>query len=251
MVYECDFLNLEIQDRLRSQQGLCPCDKTKRKCPVLQSSSSKEHSNLDDMCIKSLEKGNLAQQESTATSLQHNELTTNSDQLNLAESLFQDRTNMLHLESFLKEGQQVKILPSERFHVVVFSLLLSYFPSAVQRWECCRKAHQLLRPNGLLLIITPDSSHQNKNAAMMKSWKTGIESLGFVRWKYEKHTHLHCMAFRKVAPCHSCNRGDGDPEMLYIPQDFQEEEDGVSFVGWRSEEDDSVIMECFSELPDL
>ncbi|KAJ7331208.1 hypothetical protein OS493_019989 [Desmophyllum pertusum] len=63
MVYECDFLNLEIQDLPHSQQGLCPCDKTKRKCPVLQSSSSKEHSNLDDMCIKSLEKGNLAQQE--------------------------------------------------------------------------------------------------------------------------------------------------------------------------------------------
>ena len=136
------------------------------------------------------------------------------------------------------------------FHIVVFSLLLSYFPSAAQRWTCCHKAHQLLRPNGLLLIITPDSSHQNKNAAMMKSWKTGVESLGFVRWKYEKHTHLHCMAFRKVAPCHYCNRDNGHAEMMYIPQDFQEEDESYSGCS-QNEENESVVMEYLSELPDL
>lgn len=250
MVNECDFLNLELQDLPHKQQDACPCrsyDKTKTKNLELQSSSKE----LDDICISSLEKRTLTQGESTATSLQCDKLVTNSDDFNLSDPFLEDRTKMLYVESFLKEGKQVKILPSELFHVVVFSLLLSYFPSAFQRWECCRKAHQLLRPNGLLLIITPDSSHQNKNAAMMKSWKTGIESLGFVRWKYEKQTHLHCMAFRKVAPCHSSNYGNGDAEMMYIPQDFQEEEDEDCFVGWRSEEDDSVIMECFSELPDL
>lgn len=250
MVYKCDFLNLELQDLQHTKQDTCPCrscDETKTKNPELQSSSKE----LDNMCITSLEKRTLTQQKSTTTSLQFDKHVTNSDDLNLADSFLEGRTKMLYLESFLKEGKQVKILPSEMFHVVVFSLLLSYFPSAIQRWECCRKAYQLLRPNGLLLIITPDSSHQNKNAAMMKSWKTGIESLGFVRWKYEKQTHLHCMAFRKVAPCHSCNRSNGDAEMMYIPQDFQEEEVEDCFVDWRSEEDDSVIMECFSELPDL
>ena len=249
MVYECDFLNLDVQEFPHSQQNACPCrrcDGTKTKYLELQS-SSKDHSKIDNMSQTSLEKRTLTEQEITASSHQCD----NQDNLNLADSFLEDRTRMLSLESFLKEGNQVKILPSELFHVIVFSLLLSYFPSAIQRWECCRKAYQLLRPNGLLLIITPDSSHQNKNAAMMKSWKNGIESLGFVRWKYEKQTHLHCMAFRKVAPCHSCNRGNGDAEMMYIPQDFQEEEDEYSFVGWRSEEDDSVIMECFSELPDL
>lgn len=247
MVYECDFLNLEIQDLPHSQQDLCHSgsrDETKTKY-------SKECSRLDYICTTSLEEGKITQQETTATSHRSDAHVTNSCKSNLADCPLEDRTKTLYLESFLTQGKQVKILPSKLFHVVVFSLLLSYFPSAVQRWKCCRKAYQLLRPNGLLLIITPDSSHQNKNAAMMKSWKTGIESSGFVRWKYEKQTHLHCMAFRKVAPCHSCNRSNGNAEMMYIPQDFQEEEDDGCFVGWQREEDDSVIMGCFSELPNL
>ena len=253
MVYECDFLNLEIQDFPHSQQDLCHCggDATETKYSKPHQYLSNERATLDYASTMSLEEGKITQQGSTVTSHQSDEHETNSYKSNLADSPLIDGTKIVHLKSFLTEGKQVKILPSELFHVVVFSLLLSYFPSAVQRWKCCCKAHKLLRLNGLLLIITPDSSHQNKNAAMMKSWKTGIESLGFVRWKYEKQTHLHCMAFRKVAPCHSCNRNNGDAEMMYIPQDFQEEEDGGSYASWQGEEDESVIMECFSELPDL
>jgi hypothetical protein len=52
--------------------------------------------------------------------------------------------------------------------------------------------------NVLLLIVTPDSHKQHRNAPMIKSWKKAIESLGFVRWHYIKLKHLHCMAFRKV-----------------------------------------------------
>ena len=253
MVYECDFLNLEIQDLLHSQQDLhsaCGGDVTETTYSKDQYSSD-ERSRLDYMSTTSLEEGNITQQGRPLTSHQIDEHETNSYKSQLADSPLVDRTKIVYLESFLTEGKQVKILPSELFHVVVFSLLLSYFPSAEQRWKCCCKAHRLLRPNGLLLIITPDSSHQNKNAAMMKSWKAGIESLGFVRWKYEKQTHLHCMAFRKVALCHSCNRSNGNAEMMYIPQDFHEEEDEGHFVNWQRKDDKSVIMECFSELPDL
>lgn len=110
-------------------------------------------------------------------------------------------------------------LEAEYYHVVVFCLLLSYFPSPFQRWKCCIHAHQLLTDNGLLLIITPDSSHQNRNSKMVKSWKEAIESIGFTRCKYAKLDHLHCMAFRKSCNVTKDNAKEFAPSM-YIPQDF-------------------------------
>ena len=61
------------------------------------------------------------------------------------------------------------------------------------------------------------------------------------------------MAFRKVAPCHSYNHGNGSAKMMYIPQDFQEEEDeaGELIVNLRSKEDDCGIAEWLSEFTDL
>ena len=108
------------------------------------------------------------------------------------------------------------------------SLLLSYMPSTEQRLMCCVNAHKALRLHGLLLIITPDSSHQNKHTEMMKSWKHCIEELGFYRWRYIKATHLHCMAFRKVRTCVHYALVTSNHPMLYIPQDFQGTEDSQS-----------------------
>lgn len=105
----------------------------------------------------------------------------------------------------------------QSFDVVVFCLLLSYLPHPAQRLKCCFNAHKILRMHGLLLVITPDSSHQNRHAALMKQWKSGIEGLGFSRWKYSKEEHLHCMAFRKVTSV-TCMREDDDHQ-LTIPQD--------------------------------
>jgi 25S rRNA (adenine2142-N1)-methyltransferase len=56
----------------------------------------------------------------------------------------------------------VEALPAQAFDVVIFSLLLSYMPSPRQRFACCAKARQVLKTNGLLLIITPDSNHVGK-----------------------------------------------------------------------------------------
>ena len=116
-------------------------------------------------------------------------------------------------------------LPAESFDVVVFSLLLSYFPATQQRMQCCINAHKVVRPHGLLLVVTPDSSHQNRHADMMKSWKSAIEGIGFHRWKYIKETHLHCMAFRKttgILPGDHYRRVLENHSLLYIPQDSHE-----------------------------
>ncbi|XP_033745370.1 S-adenosylmethionine sensor upstream of mTORC1-like [Pecten maximus] len=145
----------------------------------------------------------------------------------------------------------VSQLPRQSFHVVVFSLLLEYLPSAGQRWTCCCNAHQLLAGNGLLVVVTPDSHKQHRNAAMIKSWRQAIESLGFVRWRYVKLDHLHCLAFRKihVGEVRDKELGPASPDMLYIPQDFHEDEDADAEVVSRSDTDIEDISKTFEELP--
>ncbi|XP_041110450.1 S-adenosylmethionine sensor upstream of mTORC1-like isoform X2 [Polyodon spathula] len=159
------------------------------------------------------------------------------------------------VDAFLKQLKNpIDALPGELLNVVVFSLLLSYFPSPYQRWICCKKAHELLALNGLLLIITPDSSHQNRHAMMMKSWKIAIESLGFKRYKYVKFSHMHLIAFRKVSLKTTSDLVSRNyPEMLYIPQDFnnaEEEEYSDVAVQVRSDLEDDQMAYNFMELPD-
>lgn len=130
-------------------------------------------------------------------------------------------TGYFYIEDLWKHvhtNNTIKTLPGNSFHVVVFSLLLEYFPSKYQRLNCCKKAYELLMPDGLLLIITPDSGHVGRNAHQMKSWKLALSKLGFHRWRYEKQEHLHCMAFRKIKLEHVENESDIE-NCLYIPQD--------------------------------
>ena len=77
--------------------------------------------------------------------------------------------------------------------------------------------------------ITPDSSHQNRHAGMVKSWKQCVELLGFHRWKYSKDNHLHCMAFRKTRIDVDYGSCLASHHMLYIPQDSN-----VHFVLYRA-----------------
>ncbi|XP_061532561.1 S-adenosylmethionine sensor upstream of mTORC1 isoform X1 [Phycodurus eques] len=157
------------------------------------------------------------------------------------------------VEAFLRHlHNPIDALPGELFHVVVFSLLLSYFPSPYQRWICCKKAHELLDLHGLLLIITPDSSHQNRHALMMRSWRVAVESLGFKRYKYVKYSHMHLIAFRKVSLATTSDLVSRNyPEMLYIPQDFHtSEEDESGEAQARSDFEDDQLAWAFAELPD-
>ncbi|XP_026991343.2 S-adenosylmethionine sensor upstream of mTORC1 [Tachysurus fulvidraco] len=160
------------------------------------------------------------------------------------------------LNAFLHQlHDPIETLPGQLFHVVVFSLLLSYFPSPYQRWLCCKKAHELLTLHGLLLIITPDSSHQSHHALMMRSWRVAIESLGFKRYKYVKFSHMHMLAFRKISVTTSSDLVSHNyPEMLYIPQDFGmlDEDDAFrdSCQPVRSDFEDEQLAQSFTELPD-
>lgn len=159
------------------------------------------------------------------------------------------------VEAFLHQlHNPIDALPAQLFHVVVFSLLLSYFPSPYQRWICCKKAHELLELHGLLLIITPDSSHQNRHTLMMRSWRVAVESLGFKRYKYMKYSHMHLIAFRKVSVATTSDLVSRNyPEMLYIPQDFhsnEEEDCDDTPMQVRSEFEDEQLAWGFTELPD-
>uniref|UniRef100_A0A1B6H6R3 S-adenosylmethionine sensor upstream of mTORC1 n=1 Tax=Homalodisca liturata TaxID=320908 RepID=A0A1B6H6R3_9HEMI len=152
-------------------------------------------------------------------------------------------------------------LPAEHFDVVVFSLLLEYFPFSDQRFRCCANAYELLKPGGLLFILTPDSKHATANSKVMKSWRYALASLGFWRVSYQKLRHLHCMAYRKcVDPQVSrswlvAQECQELPETLMcIPQDFHDYCDtsaDVALLPERCDVDNSLLADTFSSLPDV
>ncbi|XP_066153631.1 S-adenosylmethionine sensor upstream of mTORC1 [Euwallacea fornicatus] len=119
-------------------------------------------------------------------------------------------------------------LQEDYYDIVVFSLLLEYFPNTEQRLKCCLKAYRLLRSDGILAIVTPDSNHVGSNTKIYKSWQCILAENGFIRVKYEKLPHLHCMLFRKAlfplvakrwATVHKSKKFYKD---MFIPQDFKE-----------------------------
>lgn len=91
----------------------------------------------------------------------------------------------------------IEALTETSFDVIVFSLLLEYLPTSEQRIQCCQKAIQLLKTEGILIIITPDSKHVGANAKLMKTWRYSLALMGLNRIKYEKLEHIACMVFRK------------------------------------------------------
>lgn len=129
-------------------------------------------------------------------------------------------------DTHIQDGHQIDKLQLGFFDVVVFSLFLEYLPLPNQRHMCCEKAYNLLKTEGLLIIITPDSKHVGANSKFMKTWRFLLSKLGFCRIKYDKLPHLHCMAFRKSL-CKSIGAKWSDFQeevqffsQMYIPQDL-------------------------------
>jgi SAM-dependent methyltransferase len=165
----------------------------------------------------------------------------------------------------------VKRISVASFDVVVMSLVLSYFPTAAMRFRCCRNAWEVLKPNGLLLMVTPDSKRNGKNDLMVKSWKIGLGFLGFQRIAHDKLAHVQCMAFRKN-PYPDIQKNEAgrwlksfrvsderlrhltrpesfNPEtLMFIPQDFRDDSQAQLLI-CREAVSDEDKLEGFLELP--
>nr|XP_050869858.1 S-adenosylmethionine sensor upstream of mTORC1 [Vespula vulgaris] len=156
------------------------------------------------------------------------------------------------------DKKQILQLHEESFDVVVFSLLLEYMPCPKQRYLCCSKAYNLLKKNGILFIISPDSKHVGANAKLIKSWRYVLSKLGFMRIKYEKLRHIHCLIFRKciykeVALRWANMQTFSESNILYqsedkifIPQDFKTVDDKHNE---NSNHDIHDLLCSFNELP--
>jgi len=149
-------------------------------------------------------------------------------------------------------------LPLSTFDIVVFSLFLEYFPLPHQRYRCCQKAYNVLKPGGLLVIATPDSSHASYNSMIMKNWKISLSNLGFWRIKYEKLAHLHCMVFRKYSLeeipknwLRSLNFTRTVEELITIPQDSTNYDKVLETSKIFEQRDDSIVADLFSVLVDV
>ncbi|XP_012287349.1 probable methyltransferase BMT2 homolog [Orussus abietinus] len=157
-----------------------------------------------------------------------------------------------------EERKELKELPAKFFDAVAFCLLLEYMPCPEQRFNCCRKAYELLHSGGILIIVTPDSKHVGANARIMKSWRYVLSKLGFMRLKYEKLKHTHCLVFRKTvskdvamrwADLQNFPKDDTlfqFDNKIFIPQDFQERNNNA-FLDKEIEYGGDVDM--FDELP--
>lgn len=154
----------------------------------------------------------------------------------------------------LNKSNELVSLPENFYDVVVFSLVLEYLPSPEQRSLFCKKAYDLLKNEGLLFIITPDSKHVGANYKIMKTWKFLLAEMGFSRIKYEKLPHIHCMAFRKSLDCKITQRWARlhQDHSFYgafvIPQDFNETS-GSKNTSETNRDDAKSNKELLAELP--
>ncbi|KAK9496860.1 hypothetical protein O3M35_012918 [Rhynocoris fuscipes] len=162
-------------------------------------------------------------------------------------------------DNFSYVENSVTSLPKKYFDVVVLSLLLEYLPHPSFRYNCCLKAYELLRPGGILIIITPDSKHASANSQIIKNWRLALADIGFIKLTYNKSVHLHCMSYSKCIDQRITknwlklqNFNTNPKELMIIPQDnvnYQINNDTKEVNDEpRCENDNKIIAENFSLL---
>lgn len=156
----------------------------------------------------------------------------------------------------IPKNKTISFLPKNHFDIVVFSLVLEYLPSSEQRIQLCQNAYDVLKPEGLLFIITPDSKHVGANAKLMKTWRYSLSLMGFARIKFEKLENITCMVFRRsIFPevprrWGELHKEDYMENEIHIPQDFNailEKLDPENV--FNDKRNDSEVLSMFSELP--
>lgn len=165
---------------------------------------------------------------------------------------------------FSENKREIYQLPTNSFDAVIFSLFLGYLPCPKQRYLCCKNAYDVLKYGGILIIVSPDSKHVGANAKLIKSWRYTLSKLGFMRIKYEKLRHMHCLAFKK---CKNKNAAARWADMqcfsennmkyisnteIFIPQDFgrvyfEEKQEKIECNEIKYDETD--LVNIFSEMP--
>lgn len=159
------------------------------------------------------------------------------------------------------DAQEIHQLSANSFDAVIFSLLLEYLPCPRQRYTCCRNAYNVLKNSGILIIVSPDSKHVGANAKLIKSWRYTLSKLGFMRIKYEKLRHIHCLAFRKCMSRNVAMRwadlqrfSENDKKYIseteiFIPQDFQNSCPREQVEDAKDKYDKYDLTNISSELP--
>ena len=95
-------------------------------------------------------------------------------------------------------GAQLAALPQGSFDCVTLCLVLSYIPDPLERTRVVWTARRLLRPRGLLLIVTPHSTNRLSNSVSLpifSEWRAALAELGFKHHTYSRLARHHALAF--------------------------------------------------------
>lgn len=88
------------------------------------------------------------------------------------------------------EKQDFMKMRPERFDVISLSLVVNYVPSATERGEMLRRAHEFLSSSGLLFFVLPRACIDNSRYFNDIALESAFRSVGFAVTNYKKSEKL-------------------------------------------------------------